>query len=70
MSDNVIELVPGKTDKDMAEDYKRRIIEAYQPLLKLMTELDGQGFGANAQIGKTGMGDMQLLSLSIYKIYN
>lgn len=65
----VTQLIPSKTDGDFAADLKERIIEAYQPLFKVMEEADKKGFGINVQAGKTAMGKFDFAQLQIIKIY-
>lgn len=67
MSD-IATLVPNKSDKEKAEEYKKRIIEAYKPILTILDEASKDGFNINAGCGSTPLG-FQLVQLIVSKIY-
>lgn len=67
--DAVVSLVPSVTDRKLAADLKRRIIEAYEPILKLLQEADASGFEVGVMTGKDGLGRHVVMQLKIVKTY-
>jgi hypothetical protein len=63
---NVTNLVPNKPDKDIADDLRKRLIEAHTPILKLLDEAYVQGFSVSVGCGPTPTG-FQIIQLSIAK---
>lgn len=63
---NVTSLVPNKPDKEIADDLRKRLIEAHAPILKLLDEAQVQGFTVNLGCGPTPTG-FQITLLSIAK---
>lgn len=66
---DVVELVPGKTDKQIAEELKEKIIEAYKPFIEMLDEADKHGFNVVASVGKNAIGKYTIVQLQIMKIY-
>lgn len=64
-----IQLVPGKSDAEMAVDFRKRIIELYEPLLELLTEANNKGFAINVGCGLDGLGRIAILQLQISKVF-
>lgn len=64
-----IQLVPGKTDQDIASDIKRRLIEAYKPLLDLADEAQDNGLVFQCQIGPNAFGKFTIIQCQIMKVY-
>lgn len=66
---NVATLVPTKSDGDLAEEFKERVIEAYKPLIEICNEMDKHGFQMQAGIGKNAFGKYQIVQLSLVKVF-
>lgn len=64
-----ISLVPGRTDQDIVNDLKKRVIEAYKPLLDLCTEANNDGFALQITIGPDAFGRFQIQQLQIIKVW-
>lgn len=62
-----IKLVPGKSDKEIAEGLRSRVIEAWQPLLLLMEEANQGGFNISVTAQMTGMGKAIISNVTISK---
>jgi hypothetical protein len=62
-----IKIVPGKSDKELAEEFKLKIVEAYKPLLSVLDDLTQAGFQANIQCSLNAFGKMHISVLSIHK---
>ena len=60
-------IVPGKSDKEIAEDFRRRMIEVHGPVLKLHDEMNAAGFMALQSIGLGGLGTHVITQLQIVK---
>ena len=67
--DNVAHLVPNKPDAEVAADFKNRLIEVYEPMLRLLDEITAAGFecGITATLGP--LGKHVIGALKIVKIY-
>lgn len=55
-----------KTDKEKAEYFKQRIVEAHKPLIEILNEATKEGFVIQYQCGPTPMG-YQILQLVVAK---
>ena len=69
MIEKIATLVPGKSDAEIASDFRYRFIEVHKPILELLGEIDRAGFEVSSQIGKNGLGEMALNVLKIVKVY-
>lgn len=68
-NNTVTRLVPTKSDADLALEYRDKIIEAYQPLLKILTELDKAGFNASVNVSKNGLGKIDIVGMQISRVF-
>jgi hypothetical protein len=66
---NVATLVPTKSDAERAEEFKRRVIEAYQPLLAVFDEAHAAGFEIVSNSGLGPIGKHMVLHLRVAKVY-
>ncbi len=66
-SENVVSLVPGKTDKELADEFKQRIVEAHEPLLKLFDEIKAAGFEPQVMCAPGPLGKHVITSLMLVK---
>lgn len=64
-----VQLVPTKPDAELALEFKQEIIEAYQPLLEVLTRLDKAGFNANVNVSKTALGKIEITGLQISRVF-
>ena len=62
-------LVTTKPDAELAADFKNRLIETAEPLLKLFDEIDGAGFQSSMNFGKGPLSKFVIGSLTIAKTY-
>ncbi len=67
---SIVNLVPTKSDADLALEFKDRIIEAYQPLLKILSELDKAGFNASVNVAKNGLGKIDIVGMQISRVFS
>lgn len=65
----VAQLVTTKPDTELAEEFKRRLVEAHEPLLKLLDEMKAAGFGANVGTSVNGLGKHAIHQLQVIKVY-
>ena len=69
MDDNVAQLVPGKSDAQLAAEFKLQIVAAYEPILAVLGEITKAGFVAQIQVGPDAFGKPHISALQIYKNY-
>jgi len=67
--DNIIALAPAGTDADYVAELKKELIEAYKPLLKILTEADHKGFQVQVACGKGPLNDYVIQQLAISKVF-
>jgi hypothetical protein len=68
--DNIAQLVPTKSDADYAQELKKRIIDAYQPFLDILTEAKKHGFEIQMQSAANPIDNkVSITILQIIKIY-
>ena len=70
MGENVTRLEPvaGKPDKELAAEFRERVIKAYEPIIQLCNEMDRAGFELQVQTGKGPLGH-SIMVLKITKAY-
>lgn len=70
MSDNKIAtLVPGKSDQEIANELKKKIIAAYEPLCQIADECNDNGMAMQVTIGPNAFGKFVIQSLQVIKVY-
>lgn len=66
---DVAHLVTTKPDAEVAEEFKRKLIELHEPMLKLLDEMKAAGFSANVQTNINGLGKYAINQLQVIKVY-
>jgi hypothetical protein len=70
MTEKVIAtLVPTKSEAEIAEELRRRVIEAHEPLLALLDEAHAAGFEIICGCGLAPIGRHVITHLRIAKVY-
>lgn len=67
MNDNVTKLITTKSDAELANEFKDKIIKNSEPLLLILEECHKAGFDVNIGFGMNGIGKMQIGQLIISK---
>lgn len=63
-----LQLVTAKTDAEAADEIKRALAEAYQPILAILERARAQGFVCNVQVGSPGpLSPISILALTVMK---
>lgn len=62
-----VQLVPTKSDAELAEEFKKKVAEAYQPLIAVLDEYDKHGLNMQASVGKNAFGKFQIVQLIVMK---
>lgn len=65
----VFGIVPGKTDADLAADFKNRIIESMQPVFKVIDEASAAKFDVQFGVGANAMGKQHFTALKLMRVY-
>lgn len=60
-------LVTTKPDKEVAAELKDKLVQAYEPLLKVIDECSAAGFKINVQVGTNAFGKAHIQLLVIVK---
>lgn len=66
-SNQVVSLVPGKTDAELAASHKNAAIEALQPILLAMDDGKKDGFVISFAVGQDFSGRHVIATLNISK---
>lgn len=69
MDNNVINLVPTKSDKELADELRQKIMEVYKPVIEVFTLAKKAGFDINVSTGADGFGEVHLMDIKIFKNY-
>lgn len=69
MNNPVVQLVKTKTDQELVDDLRKRVIEAYKPLLALCTEANHNGLILQITIGPDAFGNFTIQQCQIMKVY-
>lgn len=64
-----ISLVPTLSDQDRVNDLRKRVIEAYRPILELATEANHNGLALQVTIGPDAFGTFQIQNFQVLKVY-
>ncbi len=65
----VTKLVPTLSDQDIVDDLRKRVIEAYKPLLALCTEANDHGLALQINIGPDAFGTFQIQQFQVIKVF-
>ena len=65
----IAKLVPNKSDKEIAEDLRKRFFELLQPVAALVGEAEREGFEVGFQFGKDAFGNPQIMLINLLKKY-
>jgi hypothetical protein len=60
-------IVPGKTDRELADDIRARLTEALKPALVILTEAKKEGLDVALSIGPIYDGTVGITALKIIK---
>lgn len=66
---NVAQLVPTKSDQEYANELKARLLEAYKPVIEILTEAKRNSFEINVTTGANGFGIVQVANIQVLKVY-
>lgn len=66
---NIVKFASAGTDANYAAEIKAKIIEAYAPLLKILTEANNKGFRVNVGCGQGPLGEYVIMQLDISKVF-
>jgi hypothetical protein len=67
--DTIAQLIPTKSDAELAEELKQKVANAYQPFIDLLNEYDKYGLNVQAGVGKNAFGKYQVVQLQVIKVY-
>lgn len=69
MTDKVAALVTTKSDAELAAEFKRRLVESHEPVLKLLGEISRAGFEVGLRTAPGPLGNWIIAELKISKVY-
>lgn len=64
-----VQLVPTKSDADLAAEFKEKVIKAYEPLIEVLNEYDKHGLNMQCSVGKNAFNKYQIVQLAVVKQY-
>lgn len=64
-----LQIVPGKTDQDIASDIKQKLIAVYEELIKIADEANEHGLAFQCQIGLNAFGKFTMTQCQIIKVF-
>lgn len=64
---DVAKLIPTRPESELAQDFKRRLIEAHAPLLVLFDEIKAAGLEPAVNVGPGPLGNYVITNLAIMK---
>lgn len=67
MGEKPVQLVTGKTDRELADEIKQAVIEAYKGIIPVMQNALDKGFQVNASIGVSQFGQVHIAHVIISK---
>lgn len=63
----VLSVVPGKTDKELAEEFKLKLAKSYENVLVILDEMHKHGFESQSGLGMGPLGKHVIVNLTIFK---
>ena len=69
INEKVLSIVPGRTDKEVAENFRARLVEAHEPILKILDEMKESAFQANVGCGLGPLGKFVITNLQVFKTF-
>jgi hypothetical protein len=64
---NALTIVPGKPDKEAAEEFRARAAEAAAPFLQVVNEAKAAGFDIGVQFGPIWNGSIGIQMIKVLK---
>lgn len=61
------QIVPGKSDRELADEIKAKVIAAYETVIPVLQEAHNKGFQVNAGIGISQFGQVHIAHVIISK---
>lgn len=65
----IAQLVPTKSDKELAEEIRTKILDVYKPVIEALTYAKKSGFDVMVQTGADGFGIVHVMDVKIVKNY-
>jgi hypothetical protein len=69
MNEKIAQLVPTKSDKEIAEELRKELAEAAKPYLDACTKANSLGFVVNSHFGIDPFGRYVITQLNLMKYY-
>lgn len=69
MSEKIAQLVPTKSDKEIAEELRKELAEAAKPYLDACTKANSLGFVVNSQFNIDPFGRYVITQLNLMKYF-
>jgi hypothetical protein len=60
-------LITNKTDKEIATEIKQELIDAFDPILKIVDKAKEAGFNVSFSIGPNAFGKMHIAQMAFHK---
>lgn len=67
MGNNVTQLVPTKSDAELAEEHKKLIIEASRPLMQALTAARKDGFISQLNFGENAFKEISITNFMLLR---
>lgn len=64
-----IQLVPTKSDHELAQEFKDLVLKESQPILNALEQIKKAGFDCNISFGMNAFGKMQVTNLILVKTF-
>jgi len=69
INNNILQIVPAKTDQELANEFKASLLEAMKPMFAICDEIHQAGFSANISWGIGPLGKTIITQLVISKTF-
>ena len=64
-----VRLVPTKSDKEIADELRKELIEVYKPVIEILTKAKRAGFEVAVTTGADGFQQVHVMSIGISKVF-
>lgn len=69
MNEKIAQLIPTKSDKELAEELRLELAEAAKPYLNAVTKANSLGFHVQSQFGINPFGQCVVVNLQLMKFF-
>lgn len=69
MTENILNLIPTKSDKELAQDLRKELTDNAQSFMNAVEKAYSHGFNVNFQFGVDAQGKCYIIHMTLSKLF-